>query len=76
MQKKQTRLTGNGDANLVGEHESPTAFEVFLGDEDLGVAEQLGLIFDRKSIEDRQVALEYLAPRLGSGTAAKIGATA
>ena len=76
MQEQQARLSGDGDANLVGEHQPTAALEMLLGEKYLGVTEQLRLIFRGETVEDGQIALEYFAPRFGRGSAPQVGAAA
>src|SRR3954463_5822234 len=45
MLQEQASLSGDRDADLVGEHETAAALKMFLGEKYLGVAEQLGLVF-------------------------------
>ena len=49
---------------------------MLLGEKYLGVTEQLRLIFRGETVEDGQIALQYLTPRFGCGSAPEVGAAA
>src|SRR6185436_10279179 len=76
MQQQQARLSRDGNTDLVGEHEPAASLEMFFRQKVLGVAEQLGLVFRSKAMEDGEVAFENLPPGLGGGASPQIGATA
>jgi hypothetical protein len=74
MEEQQARLSGDRDADFVGQLEPARALEMLFRQKYLRVAEQLGLIGRGETVEDCKVALEDRAPfwrnRLGaqSGT--------
>ena len=59
VEQQQTRLSGDGDANLVGQLEPAGALEMFLGQKYRGVAEQLGLVGG-----ERRLKMERLRSRI------------
>jgi len=62
MQQEQASLSGDGDADLISQLQPAAAFEVFLGKEDLDVAEELGAIVSRETPKDREVAIKNGEP--------------
>src|SRR6266513_2266354 len=76
MQQEQTRLAGYGDANLVRQLQPAAALEALLGQKYLGVTKELRLIGRCEAGEDREIALEDLAPRSWPGLIAQARAAA
>lgn len=70
MQEKQACLGCDRHPNLVGQFKTTAAFEMFFGEKDLNVAEELGLILGRESSEDWKIACDNRPPcwRKGFGT--------
>jgi len=62
MQQKKAGLRCDRDNYFIGEFEAATTFETLLGEEHLDVAPKLDLIIDRKPLEKRNIALDYLSP--------------
>jgi hypothetical protein len=71
MQEQQTRLARYGDFDLVVDDDAARSLEMFFGDENLNVTEQLVLIFLGKPIENGQIALEDRTPGLGRALSAE-----
>ena len=62
VQQKKASLRCDRDNYFIGEFEPATTFETLLGEEHLDVALKLDLIIDRKPLEKRNIALDYLPP--------------
>ena len=62
MQEEHARLRGDGDANLVGDLQAAASLEMFLGEEDLDVAEQLLSIGGRQQLGVWHVARDDRPP--------------
>ena len=62
MQQKKAGLSRDRDNYFIGEFKPATTFETLLGEEHLDVPQKLDLIIDRKPLEKRNVALDYLPP--------------
>jgi hypothetical protein len=70
MEEEQAGLRCDRDADLIGQLEAATAFELFFTEKDLNVAQELGLVVRRKAAKDLEVPLDDRAPfgreRLGA----------
>jgi hypothetical protein len=62
MQQKKASLRCDRDNDFIGEFEAATTFQALFSEEHLDVAQKLDLIIDRKPLEKRNVALDYLPP--------------
>jgi hypothetical protein len=76
MQEQQTGLASDRDTNLVSQVEATRSLEMFLGQEYLGVTEQLFLVSLGKAREDREILLENSAPGDGRALSAQASAPA
>jgi hypothetical protein len=70
MQEKKARLGCDRDPDLLGDFKPAAAFEMFFGEKDLDVTEELGLILGREAAENWKVACDDRSPcwrkRLGT----------
>jgi hypothetical protein len=70
MQEKKACLGCNRDPDFVGEFKTAAAFEMFFGEKNLDVTEELGLILEREPAEDWKVTCDDRSPcwqkRLGT----------
>ena len=62
MEQEETRLCGDGNANLIGELEAPAALKVLFRQEHLNVTEEFGPISSRKFANDRNIARQDGVP--------------
>ena len=62
MQKEKACLGRDGDADFVGKLETVATFELFLGQENLHMTQELSLILRRESSKERQVVCDDGSP--------------
>jgi len=71
VQQEHARLRSNRDAYLIRHLQAATSLEVFLGQKNLHVTEQLDLIRWLQTPEYREISLDDGAPRLRKWLRAK-----